>query len=199
MAQHQSARGSPCLVSSDDVEVALLSNVFERSLENALDRISSLADHSVDCAVATPVIEGAQEADVVAGICRVWTELRRVLRPAGATLLVVDGQRSRGGSKAEMAWRTVFSLQKANWTLRNALIGPVYPDLSATAVGYFIVARPRYFFDVGAVRARYETNPGDVVLPGADSIIDRFLAAARPRGGLVVDLFGADASRRGVA
>lgn len=191
---------SPCLVSPDDAEVVLLSSVFERSLESALDQISSLADRSVDCAVGVPVVEGALAAEVVLGICRVWTDLRRVLRPEGTTLLVVEAPRLRGGARSQVAWRAAFALQKADWILRNALIGLANPEsLTPAAIGYFLVPRNRYFFDVEEVRAKYGTNPGDVVLLGADSIVDRFLTAARPCGGLVVDLFNSEPGRRRAA
>jgi hypothetical protein len=183
-------------MSSDDGEVVLLSHAFRRFIENALERTLSLADHSVDCAVATPMTDGASAAEVTSEICRVWTALRRVLRPTGAALLVVDAQSNHAGAGSELAWRAAFALQKESWLLRNVLIGSAGPSGPASATGFFFVSQPQYFFDVDAVRARYGVNPGDVMLPGSESVVDRFVAAACPYGGFVLDLFSSEQRRR---
>ncbi|MGW4527726.1 hypothetical protein [Amycolatopsis sp. NPDC004378] len=162
-------------------------------MTDALTLLTTMADHTVDCVVARPDPRQAS-TDIVAGICRVWAALRRVVTPAAATLLVLGDRQWRHGGLAPLRWRVAAALQGQGWTVRNALIGPAVAGDSSNALGFMLVARPYYHFDIAAVRRKYGRNPGDVIHSGVDSIVDRFVTAARPVGGCVVELLERDPS-----
>jgi len=173
----------------------LLTNTFECSVLDALERMSTLAGDSLGCVLATPIIGDAGGEEVIAGIRDVWAALHGVLRPASAALLVFDDRQVSGRLEAGLAWRIAFALQSDHWILRNALVGPVSAGAPSCGIGFFFVRQADYHFDVDAVRAKYGANPGDVVLARGDSITDRFVAAACPGGGPVTELFVGGACR----
>lgn len=166
----------------------MLPDDFRRSLAEALAQIASAADCSVDCVVVRTEIEGVV-SEVVADMCLLLKELRRVLTPAATVLLVFQDSARRSGAIAALRWQIATALQGQGWTLRNVLVGPATVGSSVNAAGFFFVSRPRYHFDVDALRLKYGKNPGDVVVRGSDSIVDRFITAARPADGRLMELF----------
>lgn len=165
-----------------------MTGCFTRSVASAIERIALVVDHGVDCVVARPEIV-EDTADAAAGICLVWSALRRILKPTGSALLLFGDSPTQYGSNAALAWRTAFALQEHGWMIRNALIGPAMVGSDRSGVGFIVVSQTRYHFDAEAVRRSYGKNPGDVVLPGPDCVVDRFIRAACPRGGRVIEVF----------
>lgn len=166
----------------------MLPTSFKRSATDALTRIATIADRTVACVVARPRTD-VVSAEVVADICRIWTALRRVLLPSAATLLVFEDEPGRPARVASLRWRTAFALQWQGWTLRNVLVGPAATGDPACAFGFSFVSQLDYSFDLFGLRSKYGKNPGDVVLPGVDTIVDRFVMAARAEDGRLLELF----------
>jgi hypothetical protein len=98
-----------------------------------------------------------------------------------------------------VAWRTAFALQQQGWMIRNALIGPPEPGSDRNGVGFVVVSQPLYYFDAATLLQSYGRNPGDVSLSGQDCIVDRYVLAACPRGGRVMEIFGRERREARVA
>jgi len=148
---------------------------------DAAARLRELPSESVDCVITSPPYFGLRDYGVagqlgqerrveqwVSNLVTVCRELRRVLAPHGSLWLNLGDCYSRApadGASAKSLLlapeRLALGLVAEGWLLRNKAIwaktnpmpSPAGDRLSCThEVVYFLTKRPRYYFDLDAIR-----------------------------------------------
>lgn len=166
---------------------------------DAYERLTGLPSSSVDCVISSPPYfalrdygepgQMGNEATVtewVHGLVKVFTELRRVLKPTGGVWLNVGDSyshhASEGARKKSLLLapqRLALALAAEGWLIRNHVVwaktnpmpSNVRDRLSNTHESiYFFTREGRYWFDLNAVREPHKAQHahGRPKVPGLD-------------------------------
>ncbi|UOZ06893.1 hypothetical protein [Amycolatopsis sp. WQ 127309] len=163
-----------------------MQNIFS----DAVDGLAEVPDESVDCVLARPDVRLVPADAAVIGLRGVWSEVRRVLRPTGTSWLTLCDHRV-DGSQVGLPWRVAFTLQRAGWLLRNAIVDGAGESWSPPRMTFLLVRQPQYYFELRVPRSS-GPHRGDVVLSGEQSVDERFAAVGCPADGITLSLFGGE-------
>ena len=158
-------------------------------LGDALERLRELPASSVDCCVTSPPYMGLRDYftdgqlgleptvdDWVQNLRAVFSEVARVLKPAGSLWLNLGDSFSRHAKYGAppkgllcSPERLLLALAEDGWIVRNKVIwakpNPLPTSITdrltlTYEVVYLLVRSPRYFFDLDAIREPHRSRSG---------------------------------------
>jgi len=107
----------------------------------------------------------SEPAEYIARLLKVFTEVRRVLKPSG-TLWMVMGDKFVNGQQLGIPWRVAFGLQDSGWILRNDIIWHKPNAMPCAAKRrltvdheyvFFFTRTNNYYYDADAIREPHIT------------------------------------------
>lgn len=160
---------------------------------DALEVAKTLEDGSVDCIVTSPPYYNLRDygtsrqygleptpEEYVENMCRVFSELRRVLADDGTLWLNLGDSYSKDKSLLGIPWRVALGLVGDGWVLRNSVVWhkpnampeSVTDRLSGRHENVFLLTKGRnYWFDLDPIRE--SSSRSEAYVPGKWSAMAR--------------------------